>query len=146
MQDVGGGWPDGAAFPISFGGLGVVARRRFKGRFVGPGDVCDDSTTTLRHGEPEDGSTPKQRRKAAQVQIAEALPEIVEEFLKKAKGGSIPHAKALAALGDMERVRAVSQQRSRRREQSLTERLMRELRWGREAETAAGAEERVHEG
>ncbi len=138
----GGGWPKGLLSPESFWGLGVARRRGLDGRYYRDGTVGNISSQAAIETEPEDGSRPKRRTKGAQVQIAEALPEIVWRFVTEAKGGSIAHAKALAALGDMDRVSGSSLQRSRRREQSLTERLMRELRRGRENEVSTGSEER----
>ena len=118
----------------------VVRPRGLKGQFVSAATVRDNAAETAKRTEgPRRKPAGKRRARRAQQQIADALPEIVETFVGKAKEGSIAHAKALAALGDMDRARATSQQSSRRREQSLTERLMRELRWGREAEASNGA-------
>lgn len=76
--------------------------------------------------------------------MAEALPEIVERFVREAKQGSIPHAKALAAMSGLDRVEAPAKgarvEPGRRRQQSLTEKLLLELKRGRE-EPAAGSTE-----
>ncbi len=68
--------------------------------------------------------------------MAEALPEIVDRFVREAKQGSIAHAKALAALSGLDQMEAPSgsagvKARARRR-RSLTEMLMQELKRGRE--------------
>jgi len=67
--------------------------------------------------------------------MAEALPEIVDRFVREAKLGSIPHAKALAAWGGLDRAESpIENTRARRRRPGLTEMLMQELKRGREAE------------
>jgi hypothetical protein len=69
--------------------------------------------------------------------MAEALPEIVDRFVREAKQGSIAHAKALAALSGLDQMEAPSgsagvKARAARRRRSLTEMLMQELKRGRE--------------
>lgn len=73
--------------------------------------------------------------------MAEALPEIVDRFVREAKLGSIPHAKALAALGGFDRAEAsIQDTRAKRRRPGLAEMLMQELKRGRAAEgESAGA-------
>ena len=79
---------------------------------------------------------PRQCRSFAKKRVAEALPEIVERFVREAKQGSIPHAKALVALSGLDQAEApddaVRERARRRKRRSLTEMLMQELRRGRE--------------
>jgi hypothetical protein len=69
---------------------------------------------------------PKYCRTFTRNRVAEALPEIVEKFVQQAKRGSVPHARALAALGGLDKgdvVPAVV----RRRGKSLGRLLMEEF-------------------
>lgn len=79
-----------------------MTKKRVNGRFIAEGDG------------PAEEKTPAKKRRAAVPQVrhcrtytrrrvAEALPEIVEKFLKEAKEGSVPHAKALASLGGLDK-------------------------------------------
>jgi len=80
---------------------------------------------------------PKQCRSYARKRLAEALPEIVERFIREAKAGSISHAKALAGMCEFDKAEAggdtARASRRRGRRNSLTEMLMQELKRGREA-------------
>jgi hypothetical protein len=111
-----------------------MRKRRENGRFVqGPGvgaekvsvDVERSSgaeSTAAKHGPPR----PKYCRTFTRKRVAEALPEIVEKFVQQAKQGSVPHARALAALGGLDKgdvVPAVV----RRRGKSLGRQLMEEF-------------------
>lgn len=108
-------------------------RRRVKGRFA-----SKDGTESS--GEKRGGAKkplrPKQCREFAQRRMAEALPEIVDRFIREAKQGSIPHAKALASLSGLDQVEAPNDsarvRAQARRRRSLTEMLMQELKRGRE--------------
>ncbi len=66
--------------------------------------------------------------------MAEALPEIVERFVKEAKLGSIAHAKALVSLSGLDRAEAMETGRPARtgggKRLSLTDRLIEELKRG----------------
>lgn len=109
-------------------------RKRVKGRFVSE----DEANVVRREQEAIGALRPKQCRKYAQRRIAEAFPEIVERFLLEAKQGSVPHAKALAALSGLDRVESppVNVQTKNRgvRRNSLTEMLLQELKRGRDIE------------
>ncbi len=133
-----GEWPATAILPISFGGC-VGRLRGADGRYHSSGGGTKEVVEDL--GVAVSCPGVKQRRRSAEQQIAEALPEIAARFVEQARQGSVPHAKALAALGSLDRARLSGDrrqaQRSRRREQSLTEQLMVELRRGREAEDGA---------
>lgn len=135
-----GEWPGTAILPVLFGG-GVGRLRGADGRYSSGGGKKD---TAEAPGDAVCRPGVKQRRRSAEQQIAEALPEIAARFVEQARQGSVPHAKALAALGSLERARVSSDrrqaERSRRREQSLTEQLMQELRRGREPADGSTAE------
>lgn len=76
---------------------------------------------------------PKQCRDFARRRMAEALPEIVERFVREAKLGSIAHAKALSALSGLDRPDLVVTP-ARRHRPGLSEMLLQELKRGREAD------------
>ena len=115
-----------------------MVRKRVAGRFVrdepeGAKEQAGDGTgaeagsgasvTVVRVAAPR----PKYCRTYTRKRVAEALPEIVETFLKAAKEGSVPHAKALANLGGLDKgdvVPKVKQQRGK----SLAGRLLEQLR------------------
>lgn len=48
------------------------------------------------------GSEVKFCRTVARTRVTEAMPEIVDRFVQEAKKGSIPHVKALTAMGGMD--------------------------------------------
>ncbi len=111
-------------------------RKRVKGRFVSEVGVGMEAE---KHGEQRaSGSRPLRPRQCldfARRRMAEALPEIVERFIREAKLGSIPHAKALAAFSGFDKAGAsIQHTRAKRRRPGLTEMLMQELKRGREAE------------
>jgi hypothetical protein len=58
--------------------------------------------------------------------VAEALPEIVETFVKRAKAGSVAHAKALASLGGLDKGDVVPQV-AKRRGKSVAQRLLEDV-------------------
>ena len=123
--------------PLLFGGERVEARRRVNGRFVSK-DAGDPAAEGQAQRTTEQKPLqPKQCRRFAQRRIAEALPEIVDRFVREAKQGSIPHAKALAALSGLDQMEAPAEaarvRSQERRKRSLTEMLMQELKRGREA-------------
>jgi hypothetical protein len=78
---------------------------------------------------PISGLKPKQCRVFAQKRVAEALPEIVDRFVREAKQGSIAHAKALLGLSGIDKQTEASGQR--RRGKGLADRLLSELRRGK---------------
>lgn len=107
------------------------------GRFArqeGCEPVAEERTGSGEVGRP---LRPKQCRSFAKKRMAEALPEIVERFVREAKQGSIPHAKALVALSGLDQVEAPNdgaRERARdRKRRSLTEMLLQELKRGRKA-------------
>jgi hypothetical protein len=113
-----------------------MRKRRENGWFVpGPGVGAEKVSVDVEHraeGEKtaakELPSAPRPRycRTFTRKRVAEALPEIVETFVQKAKLGSVPHARALAALGGLDKgdvVPAVV----RRRGKSLGRQLMEEF-------------------
>lgn len=107
-----------------------------KGRFVSDGDAGDE--TKERAGERASTRAPRptQCRDFARRRVAEALPEIVDRFVKEAKLGSIAHAKALVGLSGLDRAEVAPKDSSGsgRRHQSLAARLLRDLKRGCEAE------------
>jgi acetyl-CoA carboxylase alpha subunit len=113
-----------------------MRKRRADGRFVrGPGVGAEKVLVEVeRVGGTETGTTkelpaaPRSRycRTYTRNRVAEALPDIVEKFVEQAKLGSVPHAKALAALGGLDKgdvIPAVV----RRRGKSLGRQLMEEF-------------------
>jgi hypothetical protein len=113
-----------------------MRKRRENGRFVpGPGVGAEKvSVDVERSGRAVKRAAkelpvpprPKYCRTFTRNRVAEALPEIVEKFVQQAKRGSVPHARALAALGGLDKgdvVPAVV----RRRGKSLGRLLMEEF-------------------
>jgi hypothetical protein len=113
-----------------------MRKRREDGRFVqGPGVGSEKvSVDVERRGEAEktaaqelpDPPRPRYCRTFTRKRVAEALPEIVEKFVEQAKQGSVPHARALAALGGLDKGDVVPQV-VRRRGKSLGRQLMEEF-------------------
>jgi len=116
----------------------VGVRTRVKGRFASEGEAGDEAQRPLQEKARGRPLRPKQCRSFAQRQIAEAFPEIVERFVREAKQGSIPHAKALTELSGLDRREAgakkVQVTLRQGRQPSLTEMLMQELKRGRDAD------------
>jgi hypothetical protein len=113
-----------------------MRKRRENGRFVqGPGvgaekvsvDVERNGGTAKRVAkELPAPPRPKYCRTFTRKRVAEALPEIVEKFVQQAKQGSVPHARALAALGGLDKG-DVTPAVVRRRGKSLGRQLMEEF-------------------
>lgn len=77
------------------------------------------------------GSEVKYCRTLARTRVVEALPEIVDRFVEKAKEGSIPHVKALTAIGGIDEALSQEDPGSRTTERprrSLAAYLMKEWR------------------
>ncbi len=114
----------------------MAVRKRVKGRFVS--EVGGGVEAEKRVEQKASGCMlrrPEQCRKFARRRMAEALPDIVDRFIREAKLGSIPHAKALAALGGLDKAESpIQTTRAKRRRPGLTEMLMQELKRGREAD------------
>ena len=109
-----------------------MRRRRGDGRFVrGPGTGAERVEV---EGVREDGpgkelpTAPRPRycRTYTRKRVAEALPEIVEKFVQEAKEGSVPHARALATLGGLDKG-DVAPPIVRRRGKSLGRQLLEEF-------------------
>lgn len=133
----------GLLLRFSFAGARDVGARRRVSEGCGSELVVDSAA-----GEQRNETMPRKRplsptrcKGFAQRRMAEALPEIVDRFLLEAKLGSIAHTKALASLSGLDRIEVpVRGARMKRRGPSLTERLMQELKRGRErAESSSGA-------
>jgi hypothetical protein len=113
-----------------------MRKRRENGRFVqGPGVGAERvSVDVERGGDAEkraaqalpDAPRPRYCRTFTRKRVAEALPEIVEKFVEQAKQGSVPHARALAALGGLDKGDVVPKV-VRRRGKSLGRQLMEEF-------------------
>jgi hypothetical protein len=113
-----------------------MLKRRENGRFVrGPGVGAERvSVDVERKGEAEKRAAqelpepprPRNCRTYTRKRVAEALPEIVEKFVQQAKQGSVPHARALAALGGLDKGDVVPKV-VRRRSKSLGQQLMEEF-------------------
>jgi hypothetical protein len=124
-----------------------MRKRRTDGRFVqGPGvgaekvsvevertGAIEKAATTALPGAPR----PKYCRTYTRKRVAEALPDIVAKFVQEAKRGSVPHARALATLGGLDRGDVVPKV-VRRRGKSLGQQLMEEL--GEVPEDSTGKE------
>jgi hypothetical protein len=113
-----------------------MRKRRENGRFVqGPGVGAEKVSVDVERkadGEPKAARElpapprPKYCRTFTRKRVAEALPEIVEKFVQQAKQGSVPHARALAALGGLDKG-DVTPTVVRRRGKSLGRQLMEEF-------------------
>lgn len=113
-----------------------MRKRQENGRFVrGPGVGAEKvSVDVERKGEAEkkaaqelpEAPRPRYCRTFTRRRVAEALPEIVEKFVQQAKRGSVPHARALAALGGLDKGDVVPKV-VRRRGKSLGQQLMEEF-------------------
>jgi hypothetical protein len=73
-----------------------------------------------------DAPRPRYCRTYARNRVAEALPEIVETFVQQAKKGSVPHARALAGWGGLDKGE-VPPRIVRRRGKSLGQQLLEEM-------------------
>ena len=102
-----------------------MKRKRVAGRFVK--DVGEEETEPAK-AKPAAVGAPRPRgcRTFARNRMAEALPEIEEALVDKAKGGSVAHAKALAELSGFTRTEKVEPQK-KRRGMSFAGRLLEEL-------------------
>lgn len=76
-----------------------MSKERVNGRYVAEGGEPDGEKKKRRAAVPQ----ARHCRTYTRRRVAEALPEIVEKFLKEAKAGSVPHAKALASLGGLDK-------------------------------------------
>lgn len=118
-----------------------MARKRVNGRFASEDGAGVEAETPLKSEAKRRSMRPKQCRDFTRRRMAEALPEIVDRFIREAKLGSIPHAKALAALSGFDKAELPTQNAgARRRRPGLTEMLMQELKRGRAAEDARPVE------
>ena len=122
----------------------MEARRRVNGRFASKDGSGPCAGKRTEGGAAKKPLRPKQCRGYAQRRMAEALPDIVDRFIREAKQGSIAHAKALAALSGLDQVEAPNEsarvRAQARRRRSLTEMLMQELKRGREEGDGGSAE------
>ena len=89
---------------------GAMAKSRVNGRFVRAGSAEAEEAKKL-----PSAPRPKCCRTYTRSRVAEALPEIVEKFLREAKRGSVPHAKALASLGGLDKGDVVPVVKKRRK-------------------------------
>jgi hypothetical protein len=111
-----------------------MRKRREDGRFVsGPGVGAERVSVEVeprevggKAKELPDAPRPRYCRTYTRKRVAEALPEIVEKFVQQAKEGSVPHARALAALGGLDKG-DVAPKVVRRRGKSLGQQLMEEF-------------------
>ena len=104
-----------------------MRKRREDGRFVsGPGVGAEKVSVEVERRELPEAPRPRYCRTYARKRVAEALPEIVERFVQEAKQGSVPHARALATLGGLDKG-DVAPQVVRRRGKSLGQQLLEEF-------------------
>jgi hypothetical protein len=92
-----------AALPFVFGGGERMERKRVAGRFVREGLDGDRAAKAGEKSGSGAAPKPKQCRTFTRKKVAEALPDIVETFVKEAKKGNIAHAKMLATLGGLDK-------------------------------------------
>ncbi len=90
-----------------------MKRRRVAGRFVK--DAVEEEREPEKK-KPAAVGAPRPRgcRTFVRNRMAEAMPEIVEALVEKAKGGSVAHAKALAELSGLTKNEKVEPKRRRR--------------------------------
>lgn len=91
-------------------------RKRVAGRFVREGSVEEGREPVEAHEAKVAATAPRPKycRTYTRKRVAEALPVIVEKFIEEAKKGSVPHAKALANLGGLDKGDVVPKMRKRR--------------------------------
>ena len=70
---------------------------------------------------------PKYCRTFARNRMAEAMPEIVEALVDKAKAGSVAHAKALAELSGLTKAETASPKAVKRRGKSFAGMLLEQI-------------------
>lgn len=107
----------------------MAERKRVGGRFVSSKEPVVEIQRPVAVAQAVRGLRPTQCRTFAQKRMAEALPEIVDRFVREAKQGSIAHAKALVGLSGIDKAEAASSE-TRRRRTGLTALLLRELKRG----------------
>ena len=78
-----------------------MLRERKTGRFCRE-IVAGEGMHAVKVTRGERGSEVTFCRTVARTRVTEAMPEIVDRFVEKAKEGSIAHAKALTVMGGME--------------------------------------------
>jgi len=148
--------PSGCS-PVSiFGALqrwGVEMRKRGDdGRFVsGPGVGAERVAVEVRKAKrlPTNPAAETFRR-YTRTRVAEGYPTIVETFVRKAKAGSVSHARALATLSGLDKGEAAQKKPAARRGKTLGRRLIEELDKAKEraaakAKKAAEAAARTEE-
>ncbi len=78
-----------------------MLRERGSGRFCRE-TVAGEGFDQVRIRRTGAGSEAKFCRTMARTRVTAALPEILDKFVEEAKKGSIPHAKALTAMGGLD--------------------------------------------
>jgi hypothetical protein len=103
-----------------------MRKRQQDGRFVSGPEVGKGMVRVEVDG--VEAPRAKACRTYTRKRVAEALPEIVETFLKKAKHGSVPHAREVMQMGGLvERNAAAQKVEVRWRGKSIAERLLEDV-------------------
>ena len=102
-----------------------MEKKRVNGRFVK--SAGEEVSEPVRMPSAVGAPRPKCCRTFARKRLAEAMPEIVEVLVNKAKGGSVAHTKALAELSGLNRREAEAEKPVRRRGKSFVGALLEEL-------------------
>ncbi|RXH58491.1 hypothetical protein [Granulicella sibirica] len=98
-----------------------MEKKRVAGRFVK--DAVEERSGPEKKSAAVGAPRPRYCRSCTRKRMAEALPQIVEALVDKAKEGSVPHTQALAELSGLTRAEAVPPVR-KRREKSLASALL----------------------
>jgi len=100
-----------------------MARKRVNGRFVkGVAEETEPEKKPVAVGAPQ----PRSCRTFAGKRLAEAMPDIMQAMVKKAKGGSVAHFKALLEVSGLHRTAVVAKV-AQKRGSSLTRALLDEF-------------------
>jgi hypothetical protein len=105
----------------------TMQRKRCNGRFAK--ESGGEEKTEPAMGSPAAVGAPRARhcRAYARRRLAEAAPELMEVFLKKAKGGSVQHLKTLMELTGIMKDPVVPAVKKKRRGKSMSALLQEEM-------------------
>ena len=102
-----------------------MERKRVTGRFVK--NAAEEKAEPVKQPVAVGAPRPRGCRTFARNRMAEAMPEIVEALVDKAKAGSVAHAKALAELSGFTRNVQVEPKKAKRRGKTFVGALLEEL-------------------
>ena len=92
-----------AALPFCFGGwMEQEAMEDRPGDQSGPVELKGGGVAAGSKRKKPAAPRPRNCKRFARARVAEALPDIVKEFVEKAKEGSVAHAKVLLCLSGLD--------------------------------------------